>query len=111
MMRALSGTHCTDARHYTLRIKIGTRTSTRECSHCWYSPADTEAETNRIYAKMISSPPFWWWKKIAQYILGVSKSYRNLTLACVASLLTKVSILLLSLEILISQMSLISVLV
>ena len=35
-MRALSGARRTDARLYTLRIKIGTRTtSARERSHCW----------------------------------------------------------------------------
>ena len=35
-MRALSGAHSTDVRLNTLRIKIGTRTtSARERSHCW----------------------------------------------------------------------------
>ena len=34
-MRALLGARCTDARLYTLRIKIGTRTtSARERLHC-----------------------------------------------------------------------------
>ena len=34
-MRALSGARCTDARLYTLRIKIGTRTtSARKGSYC-----------------------------------------------------------------------------
>ena len=35
-MRALSSTRCNDPRLYTLRIKIGTKTtSTRNLSHCW----------------------------------------------------------------------------
>ena len=35
IMRALSSVRCTDVRLYTLRIKIGTRTtSARELSHC-----------------------------------------------------------------------------
>ena len=35
-MRALSSDRCTDARLYTLRLMIGTRTtSVRERSHCW----------------------------------------------------------------------------
>ena len=37
-MWVLSSAHCTDVRLYTLRIKVGTRTtSARELSHCWTS--------------------------------------------------------------------------
>ena len=69
-MWELSGAHCTDARLYTFWIKIGTRTSTCECSHCG----------TRLGCPIFRYILHWWTEKTHQslYLHTYTQSHQSL---------------------------------